>query len=150
GLLGEDYAKSKSPALLVGTPTSNAAIAALNLGEELEAVGPEGYLIKTVGRRNRAQIAIAANSEVGALYGSFALLRHLQTHQSAEQLSLASSPRIKHRMLNHWDNLTRTIERVWSGASLWNWFHLPYYIEPYYLDYARACASIGINATVLT
>ncbi|MGB5460264.1 MAG: alpha-glucuronidase, partial [Eudoraea sp.] len=50
----------------------------------------------------------------------------------------------------HWDNLDRTIERGYAGFSLWNWQKLPKYIDQRYKDYARANASIGINATVLT
>ncbi|MCB1121532.1 MAG: alpha-glucuronidase, partial [Verrucomicrobiae bacterium] len=80
----------------------------------------------------------------------FAFLRHLQMHRPLKALELAGAPKIENRLLNHWDNLTRTIERTMAGASLWNWFDLPYYIEPYYKDYARACASVGINGTVLT
>ncbi len=53
-------------------------------------------------------------------------------------------------MLNHWDNLDRTVERGYSGFSLWDWHKLPDYLDPRYTDYARANASIGINATVLT
>jgi alpha-glucuronidase len=57
---------------------------------------------------------------------------------------------IQRRILNHWDNLDRTIERGYAGFSLWDWPRLPGYIDPRYRDYARANASIGINGTVLT
>ena len=57
---------------------------------------------------------------------------------------------IQHRILNHWDNLDRTVERGYAGFSLWDWHKLPDYIDTRYLDYARANASIGINGTVLT
>jgi alpha-glucuronidase len=53
-------------------------------------------------------------------------------------------------MLNHWDNLDRTIERGYAGFSLWDWHKLPHYVEPRYKDYARANASIGINAVSLS
>ncbi len=53
-------------------------------------------------------------------------------------------------MLNHWDNLDRTVERGYAGPSLWDWHKLPDYLDPRYTDYARANASLGINATVLT
>ena len=53
-------------------------------------------------------------------------------------------------MLNHWDNLNRTVERGYAGFSIWNWHTLPGYIDQRYIDYARANASIGINGTVLT
>ena len=53
-------------------------------------------------------------------------------------------------MLNHWDNLNRTVERGYAGISIWNWQKLPGYIDQRYIDYARANASIGINGIVLT
>src|SRR4030095_1186404 len=65
-------------------------------------------------------------------------------------LATASRPRTKVRVLDHWDNLDRTVERGYAGFSLWDWHKLPGYLDPRYTDYARANASIGINGTVLT
>ena len=47
------------------------------------------------------------------------------------------------------DNLDGSVERGYAGASLWDWDKLPDHIDPRYIDYARANASIGINGTVL-
>ena len=88
--------------------------------------------------------------EAGVIYGTFQFLRLLQTRQPIEHLALHSSPRVQHRILNHWDNLDGTVERGYAGASLWDWRKLPDFVAPRYTDYARACASIGINGTVLT
>ena len=63
---------------------------------------------------------------------------------------MTSIPKIKLRLLNHWDNLNRTVERGYAGISIWNWHTFPDYIDQRYIDYARANASIGINGTVLT
>ncbi len=52
--------------------------------------------------------------------------------------------------MNHWDNLDRSVERGYSGLSLWNWESLPDILDERYTDYARANASVGINGTVLT
>lgn len=52
-------------------------------------------------------------------------------------------------MLNHWDDLNGNIERGYAGSSLWKWEELPDQLSPKYEAYARLCASIGINATVL-
>ncbi len=93
---------------------------------------------------------IAANTDVGVLYGAFRLLQRLQTRQPIEDLSLVEAPRVRLRVLNHWDNLNRTVERGYAGFSLWDWHKLPDYLDPRYTDYARANASIGINGTVLT
>jgi alpha-glucuronidase len=59
-------------------------------------------------------------------------------------------PRIRHRILDHWDNLDRTVERGYAGESIWDWHKLPDYLDPRYRDYARACASLGINGMVPT
>ncbi len=109
--------------------------------------GDEGY---TLSRRGDNTVVIAANRDAGVLYGAFALLRHIQTHRPVRELNAASAPRISRRILDHWDNLNRTIERGYAGSSLWEWYVLPGYRSPRYRDYARACASIGINGTVLT
>ena len=53
-------------------------------------------------------------------------------------------------MLDHWDNLDRTVERGYAGQSLWDWPHLPDSLPERYRDYARANASIGINGAALT
>jgi alpha-glucuronidase len=74
----------------------------------------------------------------------------LQTNQSIENLTIVSDPKLKLRMLNHWDNLNRTVERGYAGFSIWDWHKLPVYIDKRYIDYARANASIGINAVSLT
>jgi alpha-glucuronidase len=111
----------------------------------LKSVNDEGYQI--LNRQNT--ITITGKIDSGVLYGVFALLRHLQTRQSIAQLSLTSSPKIQHRMLNHWDNTDASIERGYAGESLWKWYELPERIDPRYRDYARANASIGINGTVV-
>jgi alpha-glucuronidase len=116
----------------------------------LAAVGPEGFVIRRVETDGRRIIALAGAGEVGLLYGVFHLLRHLQFGRSLHAVEVASAPRAPLRMLDHWDNLDGTIERGYAGFSLWDWHKLPDYVSPRYRDYARANASIGINAAALT
>jgi len=136
--------------LVAGTPSSSATVRSLGLDEALRPLGEEGYLIRSTPVGGRPATVIAANADVGVLYGVFAFLRLLQSHQPIDTLDLSSVPRIEHRVLNHWDNLDRTVERGYAGFSLWDWHKLPDYLSPRYTDYARANASIGINGTVLT
>lgn len=57
------------------------------------------------------------------------------------------SPKMKLWILNHCDMLNGVHE--YSGLlSIWDWQTLPEFIKPEFLDYARANASIGINAIV--
>jgi len=154
GLLGTDIpfvqAATRERVLVAGTPATSAFIASLGLASDLKSVGDEGYLIRTVQRDGKRATVIAANTDIGVLYGTFHFLRLLQTHQPIDTLAIAQAPRIQRRVLNHWDNLNRTVERGYAGFSLWDWHKLPDYLDPRYTDYARANASIGINGTVLT
>jgi alpha-glucuronidase len=136
--------------VVIGTPTTSALISGLALEQRLAALGPEGYLIETADVGGANAIVVAASSEIGVLYGAFALLRHVQSHSALSGLSLASSPRVQRRILNHWDNLDRSVERGYAGRSLWDWAALPATLSPRYTDYARANASLGINGAVLT
>lgn len=151
GMLGRAPAAAQSVAtngaIIFGTPARSAEIAALRL--QLVSLGDEGYLIRSVRVHGHKATVIAANSDVGVLYGAFAFLRLIQTRQALDALDIASAPRLKHRVLDHWDNLNRTVERGYAGFSIWDWQKLPYYLDPRYRDYARADASIGINGIVL-
>jgi alpha-glucuronidase len=95
-------------------------------------------------------IVIASEGETGVLYGTFHFLRLLQSERSIENCYISEKPATTHRLLNHWDNLDRTVERGYAGFSIWDWHKLPDYIDPRYHDYARANASIGINGTVVS
>ena len=139
---------SGAGALMIGTPRSLPQLATLSLG--LERAGSEGYVIRRLAIRGQKVTVIAANSDVGVLYGAFHFLRLVQTHQLADPVDIASAPRTKIRVLDHWDNLDRHVERGYAGESLWDWHKLPGWLDPRYTDYARACASIGINGAVLT
>jgi alpha-glucuronidase len=110
----------------------------------------EGYAIFHSVINNKKVIVVAGTDDSGKLYGMFHFLRLLQTETDISEINIESSPKIKTRILNHWDNLDRTVERGYAGFSIWDWHRLPEYVDPRYVDYARTNASIGINATVLT
>lgn len=130
--------------------SSSVQTASYGYAEILKKLGNEGFLIKTIKNGKSSKIVIASETEVGALYGTFHFLRLLQTNASIANLNIEEKPLTTHRLLNHWDNLDRTVERGYAGFSIWDWHKLPGYIDKRYIDYARANASIGINGTVLT
>lgn len=151
GLLGTAVPVATSigdGAIVIGTPKSSARIA--RLGLHLDDLGREGFQIRSVMMDGKRVTMIAANDDSGVLYGAFAFLRRLQTNQPIEALDVRDAPSSRLRMLDHWDNLDRTVERGYAGFSLWDWQKLPQWRDPRYTDYARANASIGINGTVLT
>ena len=154
GLLDRDVpladAVSRDGVIVAGTPSRSSAIAALDLGADLGQAGDEGFVIRSTRVAGKKATVIAANTDVGVLYGVFRFLRVIQTGQAVASLWIVEAPRVRRRLLNHWDNLNRTVERGYAGFSLWDWHRLPDYLDPRYADYARANASIGINGTVLT
>lgn len=113
--------------------------------EKRAGLPAEGYRISLQANK----IYVRASDEKGILYGCFDLLRHFQNERPLSELNRSESPAIRLRMLNHWDNPLGTIERGYAGASLWKWYELPETLDPRYTDYARANASIGINAVAV-
>jgi len=153
GLLGKSIPESDNVnmnGLVILGKASSPSLAEFKLTEKVTRVGGEGYLIFKTVSKGKNVIVITGNEDVGVLYGMFHFLRLLQTNTDISQLSVESSPRIQRRILNHWDNLDRTVERGYAGFSIWDWHKLPGYMEDRYTDYARANASIGINGAVVT
>ncbi len=127
---------------------SSPSISDLHLSE-LNTLGKEGYLIASKKINGKNCLVITANTDIGVLYGSFRLLQLVQQQQNIGAVNIASRPKIQLRVLNHWDNMNRSVERGYAGFSIWKWHLLPGYIDQRYIDYARANASIGINGTVV-
>ena len=101
----------------------------------------EGFSITTDGGR----IRISASTDVGLLYGAYHLLRLQQMGSVGQTLDVTESPAYQWRILDHWDNPDGTVERGFSGHSI-------FWENPdgdVLRQYARANASVGINGAVL-
>jgi alpha-glucuronidase len=104
----------------------------------------DGYMLSADG--------VQANTDLGILYGVFALLRHQQTGNPIRDV-IISNPSYERRILDHWDNLNGTIERGYAGRSIF-WHGKDSLAvtdkdRTLWQEYARADASIGINGAVL-
>lgn len=141
GLLGQSIPSVK----VSGNRTGGILLQVTPMGADVKDLTPEGYRIV----KRQGNLQIISQTDAGVLYGVFALLRQLQVNRPLDSLAVVSRPKVKLRMLNHWDNPNATIERGYAGESMWKWYELPETISPRYRDYARANASIGINGTVL-
>tara|TARA_R110002050_G_scaffold223338_1_gene359106 strand:+ start:13659 stop:15827 length:2169 start_codon:yes stop_codon:yes gene_type:complete len=147
-LLQEDYSGNNT--LIIGSESNLDEKILSKLKKEYAQIEKDGFVIKQIQVDNKTHIVITGKTDYGVLYGVFQFLRELQTHKSIRGINIVDSPKVAIRMLNHWDNLDRTVERGYAGLSIWNWHTLPDYIDQRYIDYARANASIGINGTALT
>lgn len=117
-----------------------------NWTDRFQGAAPGAYLL---GRTSDGRPLIAADDEIGLLYGTFALLREIQQDGALPADEVFSAPVMPLRMLNHWDNPNGTVERGYSGRSIFDWWRLPEHLDRRLIDYARANASIGINGTVV-
>ncbi|WP_016953964.1 alpha-glucuronidase family glycosyl hydrolase [Catenovulum agarivorans] len=149
GMLPSASQTDMSTANLIVATAKVAQQFSADVAQQLKSVGDEGYVIQQFAYQNRPVVLVAANTDIGALYGTFNLLRLVQTERNLIHVKIASAPKTKVRVLNHWDNPDRHVERGYAGESIWDWHKLPEYKYQKYVDYARANASVGINGTVL-
>lgn len=138
-----------APALIIATSEQLPQLGLATGQNPDKDLGNDGFRIQSITHNGQPHTLITANRDVGLLTGVFHLLRLIQGQQPLTELALTSVPRIQTRLLAHWDNLDGSIERGYAGRSLWQWADLPDTLDPRYHDYARACASIGLNGVCL-
>jgi len=147
-------------AVIVGTRDSSKAVRQHVSARALASVGDEGYVIRSLRRGHRRFTVIAGNTEVGALYGTFAFLRRMQTQRSIRNLDISDAPRIRNRHLNNWEATRLYAGNDASGTgglngengTIFNFAatgpsagrNLPVILDRY-IVVARAMASVGIN-----
>lgn len=122
-----------------GTPEVNADI---RVDETLDLKN-DGFIIRDLPEGR----TIMAKTEIGAMYGTYALQRLERTGKAKGTLDIREEPSYERRILNHWDNLDNTVERGYAGWSIWHWGE-PVPVE-LIKEYSRLNASIGINGSVL-
>jgi len=86
--------------IVAGTPSSSPIIKQFLASGNFN-LGREGFAISTKIIDGKNVTLIVANNDVGVLYGVFAFLRLLQTHQNINSLSIVSVPKIQNRILDH-------------------------------------------------
>jgi len=136
GLLAQD-----TP--IVSQPVDGAIV--LQTGDTTQP--EDGFRIEAKTVDGHPVTVISARTDQGALYGAFRFLREIQTRASLADIS--DAPKIKLRVIDHWDNLNGSVERGYAGTSIFDWWRLPDLVDPRLTDYARAEASIGVNGVVL-
>ncbi|HEX6358178.1 alpha-glucuronidase family glycosyl hydrolase [Actinophytocola sp.] len=151
-------------AVVVGTRDSSPVVRRHISARDLSAVADDGYLIRTVNRGRHSFTVIAGRTDIGALYGTFAFLRRMQTWQPIAHLDITDSPKVRHRHLNYWET-----ERLYAGndpagtggldgetGAIFNFAatgasagkNLPVILDRYLVT-ARALASVGINGITI-
>ena len=107
-----------------------------------EALPEEGYEVLV----GEGKADILGGSYAGVLYGIFDAERQLLLTDTV--VSVSERPASPLRMLNHWDNADGSIERGYSGLSFF-FRDGVLSVNDRTFAYARLCASVGINASVI-
>ncbi len=107
---------------------------------------PEGFRLKRSTQTRTPIVAILGGGDRGALYGVFAMLRHLAVAPDAPLPDGIQRPSAPLRWVNEWNNLDGSIERGYGGRSIF--FEGGEVRQDLRLarEYARLLASVGINA----
>ncbi|MFW6599818.1 alpha-glucuronidase family glycosyl hydrolase [Propionibacteriaceae bacterium Y2011] len=151
GIEPGDGPASQPGTVLIGTGEESAEVRTTFGAATLAGLADEAFLIRSTPLRpgsGLGRIVVGARTSRGVLYGVFHLLRLVATGERLHQLAIEEAPATPIRIVNHWDNLDRSVERGYAGRSIFNWDALPT-VEPRMIDYARTLASVGINATVI-
>jgi len=131
-----------SPTLTVAKKPEKANFIVIDNSQN-SAIQLEGFVINA----SDNSVKIEARSSAGALYGVYEFLRRCQNKEKNIK-DFVSNPTYQVRILNHWDNPDGSVERGYAGHSIWfdgEKISVRQDIE----TYARANASVGINATVI-
>lgn len=116
-----------------------------NHKDQVEYLLDEGYIIAS----ENNQVIITGKSSVALLYGVFHFLKDLQIGKDIHTLNITNQPKNSLRMINQWDNLDGTIERGYSGNSIFYENGKIVKDKSRIKDYARYLASVGINAIAI-
>ena len=111
---------------------------------EMDEVWKEGYRLVT----GTSTAFVLAGEARGILYGAFELIRREAADEPVTGVRRLVIPDNPLRMLNHWDNMDGSIERGYSGNSFF-FENNEVTVNERTREYARLCASVGINATVI-
>ena len=108
-------------------------------------LGPDGYWLKAVSIKGAQHLVIAGQTDRGALYGAFAVLRKIAIGESLASVDQKDAPYAPLRWVNEWNNIDGSIERGYGGRSIfWDGGHIREDLSRVN-DYARLLASLGIN-----
>ena len=133
----------REPEALLWLPGGDPTVEAEIIVDPSLDLHEDGFMIKDTPHGRQ----ILAKTDVGVMYGKYALQRMERTGKASRVLDVREEPSYDRRILNHWDNLDNTVERGYAGWSIWHWGEpVPVRLIE---EYSRLNASVGINGSVL-
>lgn len=153
GMLGIKPCLSTEPQyesfIIIGTFGKHSIIDDAVSQDNIAKLNEEGYIIRDFKTEDKSFIMITAKTEKGLLYGTYALLRHVQMMSEIEDIFVLDNPRNPLRIINQWDNIDGSIERGYAGMSILYENNEIVKNMDRVKDYARLLSSVGINGIVI-
>jgi alpha-glucuronidase len=120
-----------------------------SLDIDFDQLSEDGYVIKSVILNETRHIYLIGKKDAGVLYAAFHLLRLMQNKENIHSLNIVESPKNPLRMINQWDNMDGSIERGYSGKSIFYHENKLTVDLGRIEDYARLLSSVGINGIAI-
>ncbi|QDP42219.1 alpha-glucuronidase [Radiobacillus deserti] len=111
-----------------------------------QSLNDEGYILRTVNHLEKNCVLLVGKTDKGVLYATHHLLRLIQARESLHQLDIVEYPKNQIRMLNHWDNMDGSVERGYSGNSIFYENNKFTTNLERIKDYARLLSAVGVNS----
>lgn len=128
----------------IGTPESSRRVRSLAVDWKLEALGPEGFIVRSVTGEGPPETVIAASGAHGILYGCAALAEHIARGETIESIDLREKPVLAERNLWTWDGPRHDQHALFSLERMRNVEN-----EPCYWQLGRYLAQARINTLTL-
>jgi alpha-glucuronidase len=132
----------KEPAIVFGTVSS---LKALTPSIVFPKISNDGFWLGRADIRGVRCIIITSPGERGVLYGAFHFLSKIAREEDIALLNEVQQPSAPIRWVDQWDNLNGTIERGYSGLSIFFENDNVRADLSRVGEYGRLLASIGIN-----
>ncbi|MCH2202749.1 MAG: glycosyl hydrolase family 28 protein [Fuerstiella sp.] len=117
---------------------------------DLDRIVNDGFVIRTVSSGESSTLVVAAHIPAGVIFGTFDLIRRIQTGQDPRQLDVLENPAIRIRMVDHWSYFRGVFGDRWRGGgrddSIFSWEELRTGDTRQIRDWVRMMASAGWNA----
>lgn len=145
--------------ILLGTPDESEIIKNIAGELGLNRVKDDGFILKTIVSNGKSFLVIAANEPAGVIFGTFELIKKLKLKEDLTNLDFISNPKVKIRIVGHWDWFRGTEGDDWNGKkinpynweanrynSIYSWEDIRNGTTKHIEDWARLMASAGWNA----
>jgi alpha-glucuronidase/polygalacturonase len=116
----------------------------------LDRIREDGFVIRAVTSEHGTTLVVAGSDPAGVVFGTFDLIRRIQTGQDPRELDVLENPAIPIRMVDHWSYFRGVFGDRWRGGgrddSIFSWEELRTGDTRQIRDWVRMMASAGWNA----